>query len=503
LAATKTPQTLVAWIAAVARAQASRPAIVSDGVEWSYAEFWDRALGIARHLLHDLRLQPGDRVALAGTNEPAYLAAYFGILRAGCVVVPLNVMLDVAEIRAQLELVEAAGVVIGEVDDELREGLAETLPTHELAGLNGNGIGNGYLPKLGPASPALILLTSGSTGRPKGVVHSHSTMLHASLQMASALPYGPSDRNLAFLPFYTAIGEQVLPTLATGGSIRVLPRFDAERVALAAADCTNFDAVPTVMSRLLDQAPLEHLAKLRWILFASEPMPVSLLERWWEALPNVQTHQFYGMTEVLPMTFASDRMLREEPTTVGVNFPTSRVVAIDGSGAEIGDGSAGELICRTPARMLGYHGDEESTAAAWAADGSMRTGDLGRVDEQGRVFLTGRLKDLIISGGLNIAPAEIEAVACRHPGVSAAAVVGIPDQRWGETPVVVAVAAAGGNGFDAGALLAHCREQLSSFKRPSAAALIDSMPAIGIGKSDKGLIRKQILDGEIELVRAN
>ncbi|MGE0065751.1 MAG: class I adenylate-forming enzyme family protein [Solirubrobacterales bacterium] len=501
MAGSKAPQTLVAWIAAVARAQGRRPAIVTHEEQWSYTEFWDRARGIAHHLLHDLKLQPGDRVAIAGTNEPAYLAVYFGVMRAGCVVVPLNVMLDVPAIRDQLALVEAAAVIVGEVDDEMRDGLAETLPTFSMRGLASDG--NCYLPNLGPSSPASILLTSGSTGWPKGVVHTQGTLLHATLQMATALPYGPEDRNLAFLPFYTAVGEQILPTLATGGSVRVLPRFDAERVALAARDCTNFDTVPTIMSRLLDKAPLENLANLRWILFASEPMPVSLLQRWWDALPNVETHQFYGMTEVLPMTVASDRMLREQPTTVGVSFPSSRVVAIDEAGAEITEGTPGELICRSPARMLGYYGDEATTAAAWTPDGSMRTGDLGRVDEEGRVFLTGRLKDLIISGGLNIAPAEIEAVACRHPAVSAAAVVGIPDQRWGETPVVVAVAAAGSNGLDAGALLSHCREELSSFKRPSGAAVIDAMPSIGIGKSDKGLIRKQILDGEIELVRAN
>lgn len=501
MAASKSPQTLVAWIAAVARAQGRRPAIVSDEQRWSYAEFWDRARGIASHLLRDLSLQPGDRVAIAGTNEPAYLAAYFGIMRAGCVVVPLNVMLDMPAIRDQLALVEASAAIVGEVEDEMRDGLAEALPTFPLQGLDNDG--NGYLPDLGPSSPASILLTSGSTGRPKGVVHTQGTLLHATMQMATALPYGAEDRNLAFLPFYTAIGEQILPTLATGGSVRVLPRFDAERVALAACDCTNFDAVPTVMARLLDNAPLENLAKLRWILFASEPMPVSLLQRWWDALPNVETHQFYGMTELLPMTFASDQVLRQQPSTVGVSFPTSRIVAIEETGAEIADGSSGELICRSPARMLGYYGDKETTAEAWTADGSMRTGDLGRIDAEGRVFLTGRLKDLIISGGLNIAPAEIEAVACRHPGVSAAAVVGIPDQRWGETPVVVAVAAAGSNGLDADALLTHCREELRSFKRPSAAALIDSMPSIGIGKSDKKLIRKQILDGEIELVRAN
>lgn len=499
MAATKAPQTLVAWVAAVARARAGVTAILADEGEWTYREFWERSRGIAHHLVHDRALNPGDRVAIAGTNEPAYLAAYFGILRAGCVVVPLNVMLDVPAMREQLDLVEASAAIVGNVDDEVRDGLAAALPILDLRSLPCHGAG--YLPNLSPSSLACILLTSGSTGKPKAVVHTQGTLLHAALQMATALPYGPADRMLAFLPFYTAIGEQVLPTLCTGGSLRLLPRFDAERVALAARDCTAFDAVPTVMARLLDQAPLESLARLRWVLFASEPMPVGLLRRWWDALPNVETHQFYGMTEVLPITFAGDRLLRQEPATVGVPFPTSLVASIDPSGAELAGDGAGELTCRSPARMIGYHDDEQATAEAGTDDGAMRTGDLGRIDEQGRVFITGRLKDLIISGGINIAPAEIEAAACRHPGVSAAAVVGIPDQRWGETPVVVAVAARG-NGIEAGELLAHCRRELTSFKRPSAAALVDSLPSIGIGKSDKVLIRQRILDGEIELVRA-
>ncbi|MFN8215616.1 MAG: class I adenylate-forming enzyme family protein [Solirubrobacterales bacterium] len=499
MAKRRPPQTLVAWLAAVAGARKQRPAIVSDGQEWSYGEFWARAGGIARHLLHDRGLAPGDRVAIAGANEPDYLAAYFGIQRAGCVVVPLNVLLDVASMREQLELVGASAAIVGEVDEEIREGLAATLPTFELAGLPQDD--GGRLPSLSPSTSACILLTSGTTGRPKGVVHSQGTLLHATLQMASALPIEPDDRTLAFLPFYTAIGEQILPTLCCGASVRVLPGFDPEQVGLAARDCTTFDAVPTVMARLLDHAPLEHLARLRWILFASEPMPVSLLQRWWETLPEVETHQFYGMTEMLTMTVAGDRMLRREPATVGIPFPTSRLAAIAESGEEIADGSPGELICHSPARMVGYYGDPESTRATLTAEGAVRTGDLGRIDGDGRVFLTGRLKDLIISGGLNIAPAEIEAVAVRHPGVSAAAVVGIPDERWGETPVVVAVAARG-NGLEAGELLAHCRQELKSFKRPSGAALIEALPSIGIGKSDKSLIRKQILDGEIDLVRA-
>lgn len=494
------PRTLVGWIGAVAAAQAARPALFCADEYWTYGELWERAAGIARHLLHDRKLAPGDRVGIIGANERAYLAAYFGVLRAGCVAVPLNAALEIRALAEQLRLVGASAVVVGELAREAADGLAAALPVWRLADLPLTG--SGRLPAISPAGPACVLMTSGSTGRPKGVVHTQATLLHAALQLGSAFPFTTADRNIAFLPFYAAIPEQVLPTLCTGGALDVLPRFDAEQVARAARHATTFDAVPTVMARLLADAPLADLANLRWIMFASEPMPASLLARWWEALPGVETHQLYGMTEVLPMTIASHRMLREEPASVGAAFATARLSVLDPDGHQIADGGAGEIVCRSPATMRGYFGDPEATAAVRSPDGAMRTGDLGRVDERGRLFLTGRLKDLIISGGLNIAPAEIEAVACRYPGVISAAVVGIPDARWGETPVLVAVPVPG-NGVVAQDLLAHCSRELASFKRPSAAALVQALPATGIGKSAKAVIRRQILDGEIELVRAN
>ena len=479
------PPTLVGWVGAVARAQARRPAVHGDGgLTWSHGELWERAGGIARHLLGERGLRPGDRVGLVGANEPAYLAAYFGILRAGAVAVPLNGLLGVPEMREQLAHVGAVAAIAGDAGAEVREGLA-AWPLHELPHQGG-----GPLPRPLPGDPACIFLTSGSTGRPKGVVHTQGSLLHMALQLASTLPFGPDERSIAFLPFFAA-AEQVLPVLCTGGALDVLPGFDPERIAAAARRATCFDAVPTVMARLLDAAPAEDLARLRWVSFASEPMPASLLARWWEALPDVATYQFYGMTECVPVTVASDRLQREEPATVGVPFPTTRLTATDG-----------ELAFRSPAQMLGYHGDEAATAAVLTPEGAIRTGDLGRIDERGRVFLTGRLKDLIISGGLNIAPAEIEAVACEHPGVVSAVVVGIPDDRWGETPVVVAVPARG-NGIAARDVLQHCRRRLTSFKRPTAAALVDVLPSTGFGKSAKTVIRGRIIDGESELVRAD
>lgn len=495
------PDTLVGWLDAVVRANGDRPALLRDGEVWSYRELWERAGGVASHLLGECGFTPGDRVALVGENDPRYLASYFGILRAGCTAVPLNAMLDLATMRSQTELVGASATIVGTVADEVRDGLAEQLPAIAYGDLPVSG--NGGLPSVEFDTPACIILTSGSTGQPKGVVQSHGTLLHAALQIGECLPFSPEDRGIAFLPFFASIPEQVLPTLCSGASLDVLPRFDPERIVRAAlAGGTTFDAVPTIISRLLEHGAAEALRSLRWIMFASEPMPVALLQRWWEEVPGVETHELYGMTEVLPMSFASDELLRREPRTVGLAFPTSRLSVLDADGGAIRDGGDGQLVCSSPAMMLGYYGDEEATAAAKTADGSMLTGDLGRIDEQGHVFLTGRLKDIIISGGLNIAPAEIEAVACRLAGVAEVAVVGIPDARWGETPVVVAVAARG-NTIDAHAVLSHCRQELVSFKRPSAAALVETLPSTGIGKSAKAVIRQQILEGAISLVYAS
>jgi acyl-CoA synthetase (AMP-forming)/AMP-acid ligase II len=255
------------------------------------------------------------------------------------------------------------------------------------------------------------------------------------------------------------------------------------------------------MARLLDEGDHEQLARLRWVAFASEPMPPSLLQRWWDAFPAVQTHEFYGMTELLTITHAGPHLLSERIRSVGVPFSTSEVAIVDSELQRLPPGVEGQVICRSPARMTGYWNDAAATAKALTIDGSICTGDIGQLDESGALYLTGRLKDLIISGGLNIAPAEIEAVACGHPKIAAAAVVGVPDERWGETPVIVAVAARGET-ISPEEVHAHCRENLSSYKRPSAAVVVSSLPLTGIGKSAKNELRRAIMGGDLALVRA-
>ena len=492
------PRTLVAWLASIVAAGPGQLAALDDGDEWTYRRMWTRTREIANWLTHQPGFSTGSRVTLIGANEPAYLAAYFGILRAGGAVVSLNALLSIDDLRAQIEFVGSVGTVVGDVPDELAFGLSDGGRTWRLAAIENSA--SASLPTLGPQSVACVLLTSGTTGSPKGVLHTQGTLLHAALQIASSFPIARDERSVAFLPFFASIPEQVLPTMVMGGALHTIRRFDIDRICAACRGATSFDAVPTIMARLLDHGDIGSLAGLRWVMFASEPMPEALLNRWWETLPGTETHQLYGMTEMLTITNAPHRLLRARPDIVGVPFSTSAVAIIGADGVTASPGVEGEVTCRSPARMAHYLNDPDATSLALTAEGAMRTGDLGVIDEAGYLRLTGRLKDLIISGGLNIAPAEIEAVACRHPRVAAAAVVGIPDPDWGETPIVVAVPA-NGDSVSAAEVLEFCRAQLTGFKRPSGAALMDALPVTGIGKSSKSEIRRRIIDGELILVR--
>jgi acyl-CoA synthetase (AMP-forming)/AMP-acid ligase II len=285
--------------------------------------------------------------------------------------------------------------------------------------------------------------------------------------------------------------------------LEIVPGFDIERVADACTRATTFDAVPTILRRLIEHAPLEKLAHLKWIQFASEPMPVDLLRRWWDELPTVEMHQFYGMTEALALTVAPHRLLKVEPHTVGRAFPTTglRIEAADSGGGPDGTEGVGELVAITPARMKEYFGDRSATDAALTTDGAIRTGDQGRIREDGLLFLTGRLKDIIITGGLNVAPAEIEAVAATHDSVMAVVVVGVASERWGETPIVIGVPKPSRE-LTADDLLRHCRERLTSFKRPSGAAVLSHLPIAGIGKVDKAAVKRMVENGELDVVYA-
>lgn len=495
-----TQATLVDGLREAVARDPARAAVRADGSAWTYADLWDRSGRIAAGLLGRLGVAPGDRIGILGHNDPGYLGAYFGILRAGCVAVPLNQFLLASDLVGQLQLVGARLCLLGRIDEATADAVAAGLPTAPIADLLASPARP--LPPGDADADATILLTSGTTGSPKGAVQTHATMRFATAELHRALPFSPDDVMLAFLPFFAAIPEQILPTLLAGGTVETLPRFDVDAVGEALARATTLDAVPTIMARLLHGIDHDRLARLRWLMFASEPMPPALLAAWWEALPDVATYEFYGMTEMLTITVASPATLRAAPESVGVPFDGSTVVVVDTEGRALPIGESGEVTCASPARMRGYLPEGIDPATWRLPSGAMRTGDLGRLDGAGRLVLTGRIKDVIISGGLNIAPSEIEAVAVTHPAVHSAVVVGIPDARWGETPILVAIAKNGAS-LTPEALLAHCRSRLAPYKRPSGAALVAQFPMTGIGKSSKAALRSEILSGALEITRAS
>ena len=494
------PDSLTGWLEQVVSAQPTATALRFGAESWSYGQLWAYSAELARWVRRLPDYSEGCRVGLVGANTPDYLAAYLGVIRAGAVVVPLNDRDSAADLTSQLELVEAIGCLLGEVPADLGAELAASHACWPVAAMTAQ---NGSRP-LAPtaAAPAVILLTSGSTGRPKGVVHTHQSLLHAALQMTLALPFGRGDVSIAFLPFFASAPEQVFPALLTGGVLDILPRFSVEAVSDAAARATSFDGVPTIMARLLHDGERDKLAHLRWVSFASEPMPDSLLRQWWDAFPSIRTFQFYGMTELLTITQAPPELLAVDPRTVGVPYPTSEVQIVDEEMRALPTGSEGQVTCRSPARMAGYWNDPEATRQATTSEGAICTGDIGRLDDNGALHLVGRSKDLIISGGLKISPVEIEAVACSHPRIAAAAVVGVPDERWGETPVIVAVSTQGET-VTPEEVLDHCRAQLGGYKRPSAAVVVPSLPVTGIGKLAKSELREAILGGDLTVVRAS
>jgi fatty-acyl-CoA synthase len=487
--------------AALERVVEQRPdsvAVRDDGDEWTYADLWQRSGALAGALLGRLGLAPGSRIGILGQNEAGYLAAYFGVLRAGCVAVPLNQFLLADELVAQLRLVDAEACLVGEIDDAVAGAVGTALPTVPIAELVHGG--ERPMPSVAAASDATVLLTSGTTGTPKGAVQTHATMRFAAAELQDALPFRDDDVMLCFLPFFASIPEQILPGLLSGITLEVLPRFDLVRIEEACTRATAIDAVPTLLARLLDGVDHDRLAHLRWLLFASEPMPPALLARWWDALPDVRLYELYGMTEMLTITFATPELLRAAPETVGRPFPGARVAVVDGDGRVLPRGEEGEVVCASPARMRGYL-PEGIDPRSWSlTDGSMRTGDAGRFDEEGRLVLTGRIKDLIISGGLNILPVEIERVAVAHPDVISAAVVGIPDERWGEAPVLLAMRRPDAP-LEPTDLLDWCRERLAPYKRPRAVAIVEEFPMTGIGKLSKAALRDQIVSGRLEIVR--
>jgi long-chain acyl-CoA synthetase len=505
---------LATWVERNGRRWPDRPALaVGEEVHADWATFAGRVAAIAGGLRGRFALHPGDRVAIVMRNRPEYLEALFAIWHAGLVAVPVNARLHRDEIAFILEQ-SGSSVVIA--DDEHADDVsplvaavstlrAAVIAPGEEWGKLVTGAPSPLVDRL-PTDAAWLFYTSGTTGRPKGATLSHRNLLMMSLSyFADIDAIGPDDAVLHAAPISHGSGLYGLPHVARG-AVSVIPAsggVDADEIAavLWRWSGVSFFAAPTMVKRLANDPAIRgaDLSGLKTIIYGGAPMYLSDLE---EALDvfGPRLAQIYGQGET-PMTITalakSDHADRQHPRrgerlqSVGVARTDVEVRVVDGDGAVLPVGEVGEIVVRGDVVMSGYWEQPEATAEA-IRNGWLHTGDVGSFDADGYLTLRDRSKDLIISGGMNIYPREVEEMLLRHEGVAAVSVVGRSDPEWGEAVVAFVVSADPANAPTAEELDRLCLDHIARFKRPKDYYFVDSLPTNNYGKVLKRELRERL-----------
>lgn len=487
-------------------------AVVDDtaGRSLTYGELNDRASALARGLREGLGLAAGDRVAMLAQNSAEFLELLFACAKAELILVPLNWRLAVPELAFVLSDCEARAMVFEGMFAEQVDALRERFPgiepvrfgdtaaegERDYEALIKDHPGDYRMPERALGDTWYVLYTSGTTGKPKGVIQTFGMAVFNHLNIGVPMDLTSRDNTLNVLPFFHTGGINLLamPTLIVGGTVTLVKAFDPARVIqLLKETATVFFGVPAIYQVILDHPDFsgEALSRVRAWACGGAPMPYSVLKRYADA--GIPIRQGFGMTETGPTVFlmGHDRLL-EKLGSVGLPQQYALVRIVDEDGNDLPDETVGELWVKGPAITPGYWHQPDKTAEAITPDGWLRTGDLARRDADGYYYIVDRSKDMFISGGENVYPAEVENVLYNHPGVAEAAVIGVPDERWGEVGLAVIVAREG-SGLTAEALRAHCQGQLARYKIPARFEFQDALPRNAGGKVVKPQLREQYI----------
>ena len=471
------------------RAAPHRIALVdaASGASWTSAQLEQRSATFAAHL-GSRGVRPGDRVLLSCSPSVETVAAYVGILRLGAVVVPANTGYTRAEVDHIVADVGPLLAVVDAGDDTGRVpalALRALSPAHALDSGAGEVAAEPIADRLDLADDdalAMVAYTSGTTGRPKGAMLSRGNLRVGAEALVAAWEWTPQDRLLHALPMFHmhGLGAAINGSLTAGASMVVLPRFDVDAIVDAARvhEATLFFGVPTMYARLRDSGRLPELAGLRLLVSGSAPLDPLLFQAV-EAQTGQAPVERYGMSETVMLT---SNPVRGERRAGSVGLP------LPGVEVRLGPESAVEV--RGANVFGGYWHRPDATAAAFTDDGWFRTGDVGELDGRGYLRLVGRESDLIITGGYNVYPREVEDAVLEHPDVVDAAVVGIPDQTWGERVVAFVVLREGADYADPAAELdRHVATRLAAYKRPRAWMRRDVLPRNAMGKVRRDVLR--------------
>ncbi|MFN3602736.1 MAG: acyl-CoA synthetase [Dietzia sp.] len=477
-------------------------AFVSADEELTYAELADRVEAAAARL-HDLGVVPGERVAYLGPNSIDTFVCFFATTRLGAIFVSLNTRLAAPEIAylladsGSMVLVHAPPCSeLARAADPAAHGVRHVLGPEELRGPTPPAPGaRGADHLVDQDDPALILYTSGTTGRPKGAVLTHANITWNTVNQLAHVDVLSTDVALCAAPLFhvTGLGQVSMPTLLKGGTVVVVPKFDAgEFLALIERRrATSFAAVPTMLQMLCGHPdwPRTDLSSLRYVVYGGSPIAERVAQAWLSR--GIVLQQGYGMTEASPGVFmALPQGAGSHPVSAGVPhfFTDVQVETVDGT-RTTGPGQ-GELLVRGPHVFAGYWQRPDDSAAALTDDGWYRSGDVIRLDDDGWAHVVDRVKDLIISGGENIYPAEVEAAITELPEIVAAAVVGVPDPTWGEVGCAY-VCLRHPATLDEPSLRSHLEARLARYKIPRYVEFCDELPTNATGKVLRAALRSQ------------
>lgn len=476
----------------------------------TYAQLDARANELARALLR-LGIGPGERVALLDRNGIDWVAVYFAAARASAVLVPLSFWHRPGELRYAIEQSGAAAVIASaDYQGTLDSTRGECAGVRHWLSLGPSGAG-GWRPiddlaesedsrpldsQPDERDPHIILYTSGTTGFPKGAVLSHRAHVLHALTFALYTGAQADDVYLNVYPLFHTGGTDcaVLPYLSVGATVILSRHPTARSIAehIQEHRVTAMMAVPTLWRQLLDLPDLQRfdLSSLQRAMGSSDAMPRELLEALLRRLPVTWT-QTYGLTEAgCILTYLSPRDQFRKIGSVGKPHGQAELIVADEAGHALPAGEIGEVLAKTEHAMSGYWDMPDATEAA-LRDGWLHTGDLGRLDDEGYLYITGRLKDMIVSGGEKIYPAEVEAILVTHPSVAEVAVVGVPDRTWGEAVLAVIVPRTG-QAPDQASVQAFLRERLAGYKVARFVELVDALPkTAATGKVQKAELRRR------------
>ena len=477
------------WAARRARMSPDRVAVVHDGREWTFAEVSDRATRMA-HVLAATGVGTGDRVAYLGPNHPAFLETLFATGLLGAVFVPLNTRLAAPELAYILADSGAAVLVHAPLSlvDDLRD-----VPAHlALDGLDLEGAPTDPLDvAVEDSDVCMIMYTSGTTGRPKGAMLTHANIAWNSVNLLLDIDLTSAEVTLVNAPMFhvAALNMTVLPTFLKGGRSVLMSAFDpASTLELIERYGVTYTFGVPAQYQMLARSPgwdAADLSSLRSVSCGGAPVPAALIETYQRR--GLTFLQGYGLSEAAPgVTYlrADDSTRKAGSAGTSVFFGDVRVVRADGSTVDTGE--PGEILTEGPNVMAGYWGLPDATAEVLSPDGWLRTGDIAVLDDEGFAYIRDRVKDLIISGGENIYPAEVEDVLYAHPAVAECAVVGVPDEKWGEVGRAFVVLAAPAEPEE---LLDFLAGRIARYKVPKSVVFVDSLPRTGSGKVLKKRLR--------------